>query len=41
MLAEVEAACAAGGFGWEPAPLLVELAEKGGTFADYSAGVRL
>ncbi|HOV03333.1 MAG TPA: 3-hydroxyacyl-CoA dehydrogenase NAD-binding domain-containing protein, partial [Kaistiaceae bacterium] len=41
VLAEVEAACAAGGFGWQPAPLLVELAEKGGTFADYSAGVRL
>ncbi|MEZ5839394.1 MAG: 3-hydroxyacyl-CoA dehydrogenase NAD-binding domain-containing protein [Hyphomicrobiales bacterium] len=41
VLEEVRAACAAGGYGWEPAPLLVDLAEKGGTFADYSAGVRL
>ncbi|HET9030077.1 MAG TPA: 3-hydroxyacyl-CoA dehydrogenase NAD-binding domain-containing protein [Candidatus Aquilonibacter sp.] len=25
-------------FGWEPAPLLKEIAERGGTFADYTKG---
>jgi 3-hydroxyacyl-CoA dehydrogenase len=35
VLAEVEAASAAGGAGSEPAPLLVELARAGRSFADW------
>ncbi|PLX39597.1 MAG: 3-hydroxyacyl-CoA dehydrogenase [Hyphomicrobiales bacterium] len=36
ILAEVEEMCAAGGFGWKPAPLLVELATSGKSFTDWS-----
>jgi 3-hydroxyacyl-CoA dehydrogenase len=36
VLAEVERMSARDGFGFEPAPLLVELAEKGGRFADLA-----
>ena len=36
VLKEVNTACAAGGFGWRPAPLLVELAKSGRRFADLA-----
>ncbi|WP_406854778.1 3-hydroxyacyl-CoA dehydrogenase NAD-binding domain-containing protein [Alsobacter sp. KACC 23698] len=36
ILADMRELHALSGPGWEPAPLLVELAEKGGTFAGYS-----
>ena len=36
ILADVEAVCAAGGYGWEPAPLLKQLAEEGRTFSDWA-----
>jgi len=38
VLKEVEAAHAAGGAGSNPAPRLVELAEKAGTFAGWHQG---
>jgi 3-hydroxyacyl-CoA dehydrogenase len=38
VLAEVEAAHAAGGAGSEPAPLLRDLAEAGGTFKEWQRG---
>ncbi|MDR3461857.1 MAG: 3-hydroxyacyl-CoA dehydrogenase NAD-binding domain-containing protein [Beijerinckiaceae bacterium] len=38
VLAEAERAAEAGGAGSEPAPLLVELARRGGTFAGWDAG---
>ena len=37
VLADVEAIYASAGKGFEPAPLLVKLAAKGGKFADYAA----
>lgn len=40
ILADVRAMASEAGVGWEPAPLLLELAASGGRFADREAGMR-
>ncbi|MCC6775899.1 MAG: enoyl-CoA hydratase/isomerase family protein [Hyphomicrobiales bacterium] len=40
ILADVEEMSAASGTGWEPAPLLIKLAEAGGRFGDWKAPAR-